>query len=57
MIPPSSKPFLRKRYNHSQIFPSGVFDTANDVSLNLLIDIKTDGVEYVPVVPQYIVRV
>ena len=51
MIPPLSKPFLRKRYNHSQIFPSGVFDTANDVSLNLLIDIKTDGVEYVPVVP------
>ncbi|CAL1695464.1 unnamed protein product [Somion occarium] len=28
--------------------PNGVFDTASDVSLQLLVDIKTDGVEALP---------
>lgn len=35
---------------------SGVFDTAGDVSLQLLVDIKTDGVEFVSLLAIIIFR-
>lgn len=31
---------------HSHLYLSGVFDMAGDTPLQLLVDIKTDGVEY-----------
>lgn len=31
---------------HSHLYSSGVFDMAGDTPLQLLVDIKTDGVEY-----------